>query len=135
MFLIIVRSKINAAVIVVLPLLLLLLVLLLNQLLLLLLLLLLSSRYPHLLFLLLLLLFFQDPNECLLSEDDVSDTVDEMMETIAHQAAERLQPQRIFFPQACFLNSLRVIHLFYFITHRLFTSHRRPKISTLDLVL
>ncbi|XP_020613915.1 MORC family CW-type zinc finger protein 2A-like [Orbicella faveolata] len=32
----------------------------------------------------------EDPNECLLSEDDVSDTVDEMMETIAHQAAERL---------------------------------------------
>jgi len=32
----------------------------------------------------------EDPNECALSEDDVSDTVDEMMETIAHQAAERL---------------------------------------------
>ncbi|XP_078361220.1 ATPase MORC2A-like [Oculina patagonica] len=38
----------------------------------------------------LLRLIQQDPSECALNEDDVSDTVDEMMETIAHHAEERL---------------------------------------------
>ncbi|KAJ7387382.1 hypothetical protein OS493_004376 [Desmophyllum pertusum] len=38
-----------------------------------------------------LLRFIQeDPNECTISADDVSDRVDEMMETIAQQAEERL---------------------------------------------
>lgn len=37
-----------------------------------------------------LLRFIQeDPNDCALSEDDVSDKVDEMMENIAQQAEDR----------------------------------------------
>ena len=32
----------------------------------------------------------QNPNECVISADDVSDRVDEMMENVAQQAAARL---------------------------------------------